>query len=101
MHLAEITQTLRTRTADHKGFGHSVLLDFGAEGRIRIDGRASDVPPLIDHEATPADCTLYISLADFLALAKKQISPQAAFMTGRVKIEGDVMVAMQLGALLT
>ena len=98
--LEDITAAMRTRTADQQHFGHAVLFDFGDEGRLRVDGRAQGQAPIIDHEAAPADCTIAVSLADFVAIAQKKLNSQMAFMTGRLKVDGDLMVAMQLGGLL-
>ena len=100
MTLEDITEKLRTRLDAAHGFHHAVLLDFGADGRIRLDARAGGTP-IIDHESAPADCTLHMSLADFVAIAQKKLNPQMAFMTGRLRAEGDLMVAMQLGALFS
>jgi len=95
----ELTQKLRDRMPADHGFRHAVVLDFGPEGRLRIDGRAEGVP-IIDQAPAPADCTLHITLEDFVAVVQKKLNPQMAYMTGRLRVEGDLMVAMQLGALL-
>ena len=41
-----------------------------------------------------------MSMADFLALAAGDLNPQMAFMLGKLKIEGDMGLAMKLGGLL-
>lgn len=98
MSLAEITDGLRQRVGEDCGIGSVIKLDFGADGQIRIDGTAR--PNVIDNTDGPADCTIRMSMADFLALAAGDLNPQMAFMLGKLKIEGDMGLAMKLGGLL-
>ncbi|MFZ1770887.1 MAG: LLM class F420-dependent oxidoreductase [Caldilinea sp.] len=49
----------------------------------------------IDH----ADCTITMSDADFVALAQGKLNPMTAFSSGKLKIQGNPMVAMKLQAL--
>ena len=47
----------------------------------------------------PAPCTVVMAQEDYLALAQGQLNLEMAFMTGRLKVQGDIACAMQLGAL--
>lgn len=98
MSLAEITQNMKTRVGDSAGLNKSVKFDFGSDGIVRIDDKAS--PAVVDNEDAPADCTVKVSMADFLDIAAGKTNPQMAFMMGKLKIEGDMSVAMQLGKVL-
>ncbi|MDF3075129.1 MAG: sterol-binding protein, partial [Alphaproteobacteria bacterium] len=49
---------------------------------------------------SPAQCTIKMSLDDFKAMASGQLDGMTAFMTGKLKIEGDMGVAMKLQGLL-
>lgn len=76
------------------GFDRSVKFDTGADGVIVIDGAT------ISTTDAPADCTIKLSLGDLKDLIAGDLSPTAAFMTGKIKIEGDMSVAMALSQLI-
>ena len=46
-----------------------------------------------------ADCTITMSDADFIALATGQLNPMAAFSSGKLKLQGNPMIAMKLQGL--
>jgi putative sterol carrier protein len=48
----------------------------------------------------PAKCTLTIGSKDLLDLMNGNLSPQMAFLSGKVKVAGDISLAMKLGSLL-
>lgn len=45
------------------------------------------------------DLTVTIAAPDMLALSKGELDPMAAFMTGKLTIDGDISLAMKLGDL--
>lgn len=47
-----------------------------------------------------ANCTISISSGDFASLIDKKLNPQMAFMTGKLKIKGDMGLALKLGTIL-
>jgi len=49
------------------------------------------------HES--ADCIISINQDDFLALASGRINPLNAFMQGRIRVQGDIMMATRLQSL--
>jgi putative sterol carrier protein len=46
-----------------------------------------------------ADCTVNVSLEDFKQLLSGDLNPMAAVMSGKVRINGDMGVAMKLPAI--
>jgi putative sterol carrier protein len=76
--------------------GKRVKLDFGGEGAIMLDGAAQQV----SDEDGAADTTIKVSWDDWQAMAAGQLDGMTAFMTGKLKVEGDMSNAMQLQGVL-
>jgi putative sterol carrier protein len=76
--------------------GKRVKLDFGGEGAVMLDGAASQV----SEEDGDADTTIKVSWDDWQAMAAGQLDGMTAFMTGKLKVEGDMGNAMQLQGVL-
>ena len=76
--------------------GKKVKFDFGDAGKIFLDGGAGKVS--MDDAA--ADTTIKVKLEDFIDMAGGKLDPTTAFMQGKLKVEGDMGVAMQLGKIL-
>ena len=71
--------------------GKRVKLDFGSEGVILLDGAANQVT----EEDGAADTTIKVSWDDWQQMAAGQLDGMTAFMTGKLRIEGDMSNAMQ------
>jgi putative sterol carrier protein len=93
MGLDAIADKLRERVAG-SGFDKSVKFDMGPDGVIVIDGQT------VTTEDTGADCTITISKDDFESLAAGELNPTMAFMQGKLKVDGDMSIAMQLSQIL-
>ena len=48
-----------------------------------------------------AEVTLTASAEDFEAMMNGELNPTTAFMTGKLKVDGDMGAAMRLGSALT
>jgi len=51
-------------------------------------------------EAESADCTISMSDSDFVDLAKGELNPTTAFMSGKIKVKGNPMLATKLQQLM-
>ena len=96
--IATATDKIREAVGENSGLGKTVKLDLGDAGKIYIDG--ASVPNTVTNEDKPADATVTISWDDFVALSEGRLEGMMAFMQGRLKIAGDMMIAQKLPALL-
>ena len=98
MSLDQITEQMRARVGAGAGLNKSVKFDFGGNGVVRIDDAAK--PAVVDNQDLPVDCAVKVTMNDFLEIAAGKQNAQMAFMMGKLKVEGDMSVAMQLGKIL-
>jgi len=98
MSLEEITSRLTESVGSDCGIPKIVKFDFGEDGVVSIDGKST--PNKVSNDDLDADCTVKVAMSDFLEMASGSLNPQMAFMTGKLKVEGDMSVAMQLGKLV-
>ncbi len=98
MSLEQITEQMRTRVGAGAGLNKSVKFDFGGDGVVRVDDTVK--PAVVDNQDLPVDCTVKVSMADFTEIASGKQNAQMAFMMGKLKVEGDMSVAMRLGTIL-
>lgn len=97
MSLDSITEQLRTRVGDDSGLGATVKFDLG-DAMIFVDGASS--PNTVSNDDAAADCTIVISMDDFETLLAGDLDPTTAFMMGKLKVEGDMGIAMKLSSIL-
>ncbi len=98
MSLDSITEQLRTRVGDDSGLGATVKFDLGGDGTIYVDGASS--PNTVSNDSGDADCTIIISTEDFETLLAGDLDATTAFIMGKLKVEGDMAIAMKLSSVL-
>lgn len=96
--LAQVTDKIRQAVGENSGLGKTVKLDFGDAGKIYIDGASS--PNTVSNDDNPADAVISMTFDDFIALAEGRLDPMMAFMQGKMRIQGDMMVAQRLAPIL-
>ena len=89
MGIQAVADQLRPKV-ESAGFERSVKFDTGDDGVILIDGST------VSTTDGPADCTIRLALDELEALVAGDLNPTTAFMTGKIKVEGDMSVAMAL-----
>lgn len=57
-------------------------------------------PVAVSEGQGSADCTITMNAPDFVALGKGELNPQMAFMSGRLDVDGDLELALKLGAIV-
>lgn len=79
-------------------FGFRVRLRVEDAGSIFVDGSAYPIAVSND-DAGDAAATLHLSARDLNDILDGTLSPLTAFMTGRVRVDGDLGKAMQVSRL--
>ncbi len=97
MDLAALTAKVQEALAAGTGFDKKVKFDFGSVGKLFIDGAAGKA----SNEDGAADATVSVAFDDFLKLAQGALDPTMAFMQGKLKVAGDMGVAMKLQSLFS
>ncbi|MEZ5043219.1 MAG: acyl-CoA dehydrogenase family protein [Saprospiraceae bacterium] len=94
--MASLFKNIQAKAAGASPLGNTLKFDFGRE-QLYIDGTMHT--NVVSTENNSADCTVKISKEDFLALVGGHLNPMSAVMSGKIKIEGDMSVAMKLQSL--
>ncbi len=97
MTLEEATTKISSIAQSHNGKLNSKAIFKFDEGVIHIDDTVN--PTVVTNENQPAFCTLSMSLNDFEKILNGDLNPMMAFMTGKMKVDGDKGVAMKLSSL--
>ena len=97
MTLHEITAKMKEGASKKSAFGNTVKFSTD-QGVVYIDGNST--PPAVSNDDKDADCTLKMDFSDFSDLIDRKLDGMTAFMTGKLKIEGDMGVAMKLQSIL-
>ena len=79
-----------TEKLQNEDIGASVKFSITDEGSIMVDKNGIRI------DDVDADCTLIADFDTVSELMNGDLSPTGAFMSGRLKVEGSMSVAMQL-----
>ncbi|WP_311031974.1 SCP2 sterol-binding domain-containing protein [Mesorhizobium koreense] len=93
MSMDAIADKMRARV-EGSGFTKSVKFDCGADGVIVIDGAT------VSTADASADCTITLAKDDLESMIAGELNPTSAFMQGKLKVDGDMSVAMALSQVL-
>jgi putative sterol carrier protein len=96
MDLATLTARASEAVSGGSDFKKKVKFDFGSVGKLLIDGVAGTAT----NADEPADATISVDWDDFAKIASGAMDPTMAFMQGKLKVAGDMSVAMQLQSLM-
>ena len=92
----EFFDSLSTRADAEKtaGMNNSYLFDIEGAGQWVV--AVSDGAITVAEGAGEADTTITTSEESFLAISRGELNPTSAYMTGKLKIKGDMGAAMKL-----
>jgi putative sterol carrier protein len=98
MGLEELTNKIKEKVGTNSGLDATVKFDLGGDGVIYVDGKSS--PNSVSNEDKDADCTITMTLENFLKLVAGDLDPTIAYMFGKLKIAGSMGVAMKLSKVI-
>ena len=98
MNLEEETKKIREKVGEDCGIGGKIKFHLVDVGVIFVD--ASVVPNVVNNEEDDADCTITLSSEDFIQIQSGELDPTTAFMMGKLKIEGNMGLAMKIQGMM-
>jgi putative sterol carrier protein len=75
----------------------SLTGDDGGDWVIELTDAAQEVREGLDENAK---CAITMTSSDFMGMIDGSLNPQMAFMTGKLKVKGDMSLALKLQAVL-
>lgn len=76
------------------------MFDLTGDGGGQWTVNLKDAPGVTEGDAGNAQCTITCAASDFVDIVEKRANAQMLFMSGKLKIKGDMSLAMKLGQVL-
>ncbi len=99
MDLAKVAGAMTERVSGKTPIGGTLKFDLGSDGCLFVDGTGPD-NTVTANKNDSANCTVSMTAQDFDDLIHGRLQPTAAFMQGKMRVDGDMGLAMKLGQLV-
>ena len=97
MTLQELTDQIRVKVTHADNINATVKLATD-QGVVYID--ATQSPATVSNDNKPADCELQVTVDNLVKMSNGDLNPMMAVMTGKLKIKGDMGIAMKMGQIM-
>jgi putative sterol carrier protein len=94
MDLQACTDAIRSKVGEDSSLNATLKFDCGDNGVVYVDGLAK--PNTVSNENLDAICTVSLTLEDLGAMLSGELNAVSGFMAGKLKVSGDMGVAMRL-----
>lgn len=98
MTLQEFTDAIRAKAGDDSGVNAKVKFLIDETDIVYVD--AVQVPNVVSNEDGEADCIVRLKGATLEKILAGDTSATMAYMTGKIKIDGNMAVAMSITKIL-
>ena len=94
MNVTQLTERVRSAVGAESGLDATIKFNFGDEGVIYIDGKST--PNAVTNDDRDSQIVISFTPETLTRILDKQLNPKVALMTGKMKLRGDLRIAMRL-----
>ena len=94
MNVTQLTERVRTAVGAESGLDATIKFNFGDQGVIYIDGKSK--PNAVTNDDQDSQIVISFTPETLTRILDKQLNPKVALMTGKMKLRGDLRIAMRL-----
>lgn len=97
MDITTITEKISAQAKNNAPLGATLKFSIDNQS-IYLDGTGDE--NVVSNEDKDADCMISTTMETFQKLLAGDVNPMMAVMTGKIKIKGDMSIAMKLKSLI-
>ncbi len=94
MSLDALTNRIKEKVGTSSGLDATIKVDLGSDGVIYLDGKS--VPNVVSNVDKDAECTITMTMENFQKLIDGDLDPTTAYMFGKIKVSGNLGLALKL-----